>query len=179
MTVISSANLKYYYSQGGGSSDGGATGNAAGSLGGYRSSTVVTGSVNQIFGDVSGDDAAAGKVYYRCIFVRNEDANAGGWINPYAWIDEQVTPTDANDVIAIGLDPAGKSTEAAIIANENAAPAGVSFTTPLTKAGGLALPTSPYAQNAYIAIWIRRTIGAGASAAGPAASIRVEGDSGA
>jgi hypothetical protein len=140
VSVINPANLKFYYSQGGGSSDGGAAGTAAGSLGGYRSSTQVTGSVDQIFADVSGDDAAAGKDYYRCIFVRNEDASPGGWLNPTLWIDEQVSPSDANDVIAVGLDPAGKNAEAAVIANEHTPPAGVSFTTPLTKATGLALP---------------------------------------
>jgi hypothetical protein len=174
MTVISTSNLKYYWS--GGSADGVGTGTAAISLGSFRSATVVTGSVDQIFADVSGDDAASGKIYYKCIYIRNEDANAGGWITPVCWIDEQVTPTDANDVIAIGLGPT-KNATAVTIANQNTAPSGVSFTTPITKGTGLALPGAPYAQNDKIDIWIRLTIAAGCAAANPAASIRVEGDS--
>ncbi len=72
--AIVEGDLKFYYTQGvGGSSDGGATGTAAGSLGGYRSSTEVieTADVTNIFEDVSGADALAGETFYKCVCVRN------------------------------------------------------------------------------------------------------------
>lgn len=163
---ISNANLKYYLSGGGGNADPNA------SLGGARSSTLAT---SALFDTVTGDESAAGDTEYRCVYFRNEDADADGLISPVAWILSN-TPS-ADTTIAIGLDPAGKGGTATTAANENTAPAGVSFTSPATKAAGLSLPSTPYAQNEFIAIWIRRTVTAGAaSAASDPATIRVEGD---
>jgi hypothetical protein len=166
---IAGASLKYYLSGGAGNADP----NAA--LGGVRSTTLVGAGLNNLFDDVTGDEAAAGVVEYLCIFFRNEDANANGLIGPVAWIDVQ---SEALDTVSIGIDPAGKNAAAAVIANEAAAPAGVAFTTPITKGTGLALPGAPYAQNDFVAIWVRRTVGAGAASINPdTASVRVEGDS--
>jgi hypothetical protein len=175
MAVISAANLKYYWS--GGSADGVGVGSAAISLGSFRSATEVSGAINQIFDDISGDEAAAGHTEYRCIYFRNEDANAGGLISPVVWIDGQAAD---GETIAIGIDPAGKNATAATISPDTNPPAGVSFTSPITKATGLALPTGPYAQNDRVPIWIRRvTPGSQAASNSVSASIRVEGDSGA
>lgn len=166
---ILSANLKYYLSGGAGNADPNA------SLGGVRSATAVGGGTDNLFGDVTGDQAAAGYTAYRCIYFRNEDANANGLILPLTWIDLQ---SEALDTISIGLDPVGKNGAATTIANETVAPAGVVFTTPLTKLAGLSLVTPPYAQNDFIAVWIKRVTGAGAASINPdQASIRVEGDS--
>lgn len=166
---ITAANLKYYLSGGAGNVDPNA------SLGGVRSTTLVGAGVDNLFADVTGDQAAAGITTYRCIYFRNEDANANGLIGPVAWIDVQ---SEALDTISIGIDPAGKNVAGTTIANETTAPAGVTFTTPTSKAAGLALPGTPYAQNDFVAIWIRRTTGAGAASINPdTASVRVEGDS--
>lgn len=164
---ISGANLKWYLSGGASNSDPNA------SLGGARSTTttVPTG----LFDAVSGGEASAGDIEYRCAYIRNEDADADGWISPVIWISSN-TPSSAT-TMAIGLDPAGKNATATTATNEDTAPAGVSFSEPASKAAGLALPSAPYAQNDFVAVWFRRTINAGAgSAASDAATIRVEGD---
>lgn len=163
---ISNANLKWYLSGGGSNTDP----NAA--LGGARSSTAASSS---LFDTVTGDESAAGDTEYRCIYFRNEDASSGGLINPVLWILSNTPSTDTT--IAIGLDPAGKGGTATTIANEDTAPASVSFSSPATKGAGVSLPSTPYAQNEFIAVWVRRTITAGAaSAASDPATLRVEGD---
>lgn len=168
MAVISAANLKFYLSGGAGNT------NPNLSIGGARSTTAVGAGLNNLFDDVTGDEAAAGVTNYRCEYFRNEDANTTGLISPVAWIDVQ---SETLDTVSIGLDPVGKNGVAATPADELTAPAGVTFTTPITKGTGLALPGAPYVQNDFIAIWIRRTTGAGASAINPdTASVRVEGD---
>jgi len=166
---ISNANLKWYLSGGAGNA------NPNASIGGVRSVTLVAGGLDNLFDDVTGDEVTAGDITYRCMFFRNEDANANGLINPVAWIDLQ---SEAGDVVAIGLDPAGKNAAAATPADEFTAPAGVAFTTPITKPTGLALPGTPYVQNDFMAVWVRRTVTAGVPASNPndQASVRVEGD---
>lgn len=164
---VSGANLKWYLSGGTGNSD------PAAALGGARSTAteVPTG----LFDTVTGAESAAGDIEYRCIYWRNEDSDADGVIDPKVFIQSN-TPS-ADTTIAIGVDPAGKNASATTIANESAAPAGVTFSSPTDYAGGIALPSGPYVQNDFIAIWVRRTVDAGAaSAASDAATIRVQGD---
>lgn len=160
------ANLKMYLSGGAANAD------PAASLGGARSSVALP---TGLFDAVTGDEAAAGDVEYRCVYFRNEDADATGLIAPFLWITSN-TPS-ADSTIAIGLDPAGKNGTATTVVDESTAPAGVTFSAPSSKATGLALPSAPYGQNAFVAIWVRRTINAGAAAAASdPASFRVEGD---
>jgi len=168
---VSSANMKLYLSGGAANADP----NAA--LGGARSTTLVGAGLNNIFDDVTGDEAATGDTEYRCIYFRNEDANASGLLAPLRyWIDQLTSNT--GDEIDLGIDPAGKNGVATTIANENVAPVGVSFSRPTTKAAGLDLPGTPYVQNDQVAVWIRRTVTAGASTdPNDTASIRIEGDS--
>lgn len=167
--AINAANLKWYLSGGASNTD------PDQSLGGARStSTVVPTSLNGLFNLVTGDEAAAGKTVYRCVFFRNEDSDADGFIAGVLWL---VDNTDASDTTyEIGLDPAGKNAAAATIANEATAPAGVSFSAPASKGAGLSLP-STFAQNDYIGVWIKQIINAGAaSAASDSATLRMEGD---
>lgn len=162
---ISNANLKWYLSGGGANADP----NAA--LGGARSS-VQAGS--SLFDTVTGDESAAGDTEYRCVYFRNEDSDSDGLISGILWILSNTPSTDTT--IAVGLDPAGKNATATTVANENTAPAGVSFSSPATKGAGIALG-STFAQNDFIGVWVRRTVTAGAaSAASDPATLRVEGD---
>lgn len=164
---ITNTNLKYYLSGGAGNSDQNA------SLGGARSTGTTA--TSALFDAVSGAESSAGDTEYRCVYFRNEDADADGLIDPVLWV--QANTPSADTTMAIGLDPAGKNGTATTIATENDAPAGVSFTTPVTKGTGLALPSAPYAQNDFIAFWVRRTVSAAASAtASDTATFRVEGD---
>lgn len=163
---ISNANLKWYLSGGGSNTV------PIASLGGARSSTIAG---SDLFDTVTGDESAAGDTEYRCVYFRNEDSDSDGLINPMVWILSN-TPS-ADTTIAIGVDPAGKNGTGTTVVNENTAPAGVSFSSPASKGAGLALPGTPYAQNEYVAVWLRRTVNAGAAAAASdPATIRVEGD---
>ena len=166
---VSSANLKFYLSGGSGNT------NPNASLGGARSTTLVATSLNNLFDDVTGSESTAGTSEFRCLYFRNEDADADGLILPTVWFTSN-TPS-AGTVMSMGLDPAGKNGTATTIANELAVPAGVTFSTPSTKGAGLLLPSGPYMQNDYVAIWLRRVVSPGTSSASTDPStIRVEGD---
>jgi len=163
---ISNANLKWYLSGGGSNTDPNA------SIGGARSSTQAG---SNLFDTVTGDESAAGDTEYRLVYFRNEDSDSDGLISPVAWVLSN-TPS-ADTTIAIGMAAAGKNSTESAVANENTAPAGVSFSSPASKGAGIALPSAPYAQNDYVGVWFRRTVTAGAaSAASDPATVRVEGD---
>jgi hypothetical protein len=166
---IAGSNLKWYLSGGGSNTD------PTASLGGAISTTAVSSSLNGLFVRVSGALAASGETNYRCIYFQNIDADANGLITPYLWISSQTSSADTS--LEIGLDPAGKNGTATTIANENSAPAGVTFSAPSSFAGGIALPTDPYAQNDYVAVWIKRIVNAGAASdASDATQLSVQGD---
>lgn len=151
----------------------------ADSLGKYVATTVMdlVATLNNLFDDVAGDEAAAGDVEYRCIFILNNHASLvlqGAKV----WLSDEVAGGAA---VAIGLDPAGvtakgsASAQAAEIATESDAPAGVSFSSPTDKASGLSI--GDIAAGSVAAIWVRRTVAALTSAqSNDGATLRVEGD---
>src|SRR5215207_649976 len=103
------------------------------SLGGVMSSTAwAGGTLHDLFDVVSGDENAASENEYRCVFVRNNNGSLTWGPNIKAWLSA-VTAAGAD--IAIGLDPAGVGNGATTgvpttVANEDTAPAGVTFTSP-------------------------------------------------
>lgn len=172
MAAINPANLKYYLSGGVANADPNL------SLGGVRSATLVGAGLDNLFDDVLASEAVAGDIEYRCIYFRNEDANVSGLLAPVqAWINQQTTAS--GDDIEIGICTA--KGDAATVANENTSPVlgtlvGGAFSAPLTKAAGIACP-APLMQNEYIAVWIKRTVTAGAASdANDQCSVSVEGD---
>lgn len=173
---IASSDIKYRLS------GGAANTTPASSLGGALSTAgggVITDNVaNNLWDDVSGDEAAAGDIEYRGIYVRNEHGTLtlqGAVI----WFDGSggTAPSNASRNFDMAIAAEAVSTAMATIANESTAPATVSFTRPTTKAGGLQLNGGTgLAANAYRGVWVRRTILAGATAANDNVSVRVEGD---
>ena len=164
---IEAADIKFFLSGGGANSDPNA------SLGGARSSTAIAAAtLHNLFDIVSSAEAAAGMVDYRCFYVLNDHASLT-LQSAVTWIQTQAA--NANVAVAIGLDPAGVNGTATTIANESTAPAGVAFTTPTTEGGGLSIGNVPFGQ--HQAIWVRRTVTAGAPADDlDSAVIRVKGD---
>ncbi|MDB6026307.1 MAG: hypothetical protein JWM68_2530 [Verrucomicrobiales bacterium] len=137
-----------------------AQGNPNLSLGKYISTTQWTGgSLHDLFDVITGDENAASTVDYRCVFLRNAHVSLAALAPFAAWLASEV---GGGASLAIGVDPAGASpigqagAQAAIIANENTAPAGVTFTAPTTKSTGISLP-APMAAGNCVAVWIRRT----------------------
>lgn len=138
-------------------------GTPATSLGDQVSTTAITtATLNNLFDDVSGAEAAAGDIEYRCIFVLN---NHGSLTLQGAKVGI-TSQTAGGGTIDFGLDPAAVSAkglgsaQAATIANESSAPAGVSF-------AGTEQTIGDLAPGQVKGIWLRRTVTAGAGALNP------------
>lgn len=134
-----------------------ASGNA--SIGGAKSSVAFPSTIDGLFDAVSAAEALAGRIEYRCFYLHNANA-ADAMIAARVWISTQ-TPL-AGTVLAIGLGAAALNGTETAIANETTAPAGVTFSEPADAASGIALGNIPAGQ--HRAIWLRRTVNAGAGA---------------
>lgn len=139
----------------------GGAANASGdaSLGGAISANAVSSSTNALFDYVSGDESAAGDVEYRCIYVRNAHATLTLY-GAKVWVPTN-TPSADTDV-AIGLGTSAIDGTEQTIADESAAPVGVAFSAAANE--GAALAIGDLAPGQHKAIWIRRTVTAGAAA---------------
>lgn len=148
-------------------------GTAATSLGDQVSTTAITDNAfGNIFPDSPSEEATAGVVRYRCIFILNNHATltlTGTEVS----IQSQ---TAGGATIAIGVDttPASAkgsaSAQALTVANELAAPAGVTFGTGPFSLGDLA-------PGQVRAVWIRQTVPAGAtSSADDTFTLLIDGD---
>jgi len=139
----------------------------ASSLGGAKSTQPAP---SALFDSVSGAEAAAGDVEYRCIYVHNASAT-DPLTNAVLWLAAN-TPSASTD-IAVGLGASAMNGTEQTVADESAAPAGVTFSAAATKAAGIALGSVPVGQ--HRAVWVRRTVTAGAASAGSdGATFRVE-----
>ena len=139
------------------------------SLGGVMSTSTTVGT--NIFDNVTGDEATAGDVEYRGVYVLNNGTvdlqSAKVWV--------QANTPDADTDIAMALSAEGFNATMATIANENTTPATVTFTSPSTKATGLSIGTLAVGQR--YGVWIRRTVTAAAAAYNnDTFTLRAEGD---
>lgn len=157
--AIVAKDVKFYLS--GGASNA----NPKAALGGVISShdDLALDIVGALFDDVTSAEATAGTTEYRCYYVKNTSASS--WYSVEVWI--QADTSSASTSLAIGLDPVGNGDGvstgvATTIANETTAPSGVSFTSP-TGSPGLSVGT--LAAGEVRAVWVRRTVNAGAAAA--------------
>ena len=154
--TIDLANIKYYLS--GGASNN----NPALSIGGAKSSVAVSATaLGNLFGPVTGDEAAAGVTRYRLVYLQNDDADASGLLAPAVlWWS---TSPAAGQTIAMGLAAAGKNAEETAISTEHTAPADVTFASPVSKATGVSLTGTPYTEGHYIGVWLRVVTSVGAT----------------
>ena len=156
-------------------SGGSANTTPAASLGGARSTAggtgiITSGSANNLWDDVTGQESNDGDVEYRGIYVLN---NHGSLTLQSAsvWIDSLTTSASTEFDLALAGEGLNGTMET--IANEGVAPAGETFTRPVAK-GSMSLGNIPNGQ--HYGIWIRRTVTALATAVNDTGSIRVEGD---
>lgn len=177
---IANTDIKFKYATAVGSAGNSGAGSANSSLGKYISTTEITDStLNALFDDVSGTENAALDTEYRCVFVHNAHATLT-LVAPILWVPSQVA--DGCN-ITVGLDPtapsviASATAQAVVSATEQDAPAGVVFSLPPDKAGGLALASIPAGQCA--AFWVRRVASNSDAMNGDGFSFRLEGDTGA
>jgi hypothetical protein len=139
----------------------GGAGNAVGnaSLGGAKSSTAAGTGLEALFDAVASAEASAGDTEYRCVYLHN--ANVSSQMEPaIVWVSAN-TP-NANTVIEIGLGTSAVNGTEQTIANENTAPSGVSFSAAANEGAAVNLGNIPAGQ--HRALWIRRTVTAGAPA---------------
>jgi hypothetical protein len=152
--AITASDLKIRYSGGAANSD------QTLSIGGTKSSVEPTdNSLNNIFSDSLGDESSAGSTKYRMVYLHNGHATLTAQ-NVRIYISTNSTSTDTT--WAIGLAAAGLNGTETAVANEDTAPAAVSFTSPSTYATGLAPANIPAGQ--HFGVWYRRTSTAGALA---------------
>lgn len=161
--AIESTDIVYRYSVAAAAGDTTA-GTPATSLGDQVSTTaIVTATMNNIFDDVSGAEAAAGDVEYRCVFVLNNHASLT-LTSAVVAMDSQTAGGGllalATDNVAVSAKTSG-SAQAAVVADENSAPAGVSAF------GNGPLALGDIGPGQVKGIWLRRTVTAGAGALNP------------
>jgi hypothetical protein len=131
-------------------SGGAANTNVSASLGGAKSSNAAPAGR---FGTISGAEAAAGVVKYRCTYVQN---GHGTLTAIGAAVAVQAETPDSGTTVAVGVGAAAVNAAETAVANETTAPAGVTFGT------STALGDIPAGQ--YRAVWERLTVTAGAAA---------------
>jgi hypothetical protein len=149
-------------------------GTPATSLGDQVATTAITtAQLNNLFDDVSGAESAAGDIEYRCLFVLNNHATltlTNATIEVLSQTAGGGTVDIATDNIAVSAKGAA-TPQAATIANESTVPTGISA----WGAGPLALGDLGPGQ--VKAVWLRRTVTAGAGAVDPDGLVlRVNGD---
>lgn len=140
-------------------SGGAANTDPAASLGGDKSSTVASASVNGLFDAVSAAEAAAGDVEYRCVYVHNASAS-DTMTNLVAYV--QADTSSAQTALAIGVGASAVNGVETAVANESTAPGGVTFSAPTDAGSGVALGN--LAPGQHRALWLRWTVTAGAGA---------------
>lgn len=175
---VASSDVLLKYSTKVGAAGNANAGTAAGSLGKYISTTQITdATLNNLFDDISGTENAASTVDYRCIFVHNAHGSIQ-WQSVVAYLLSEVAG-GAN--IAIGVDPTAATVigsapvQAVEVANETTAPAGVSFSSPVTSGTGIALGNIDAGK--CRAIWIRRTATVSAALNNDGVTLRFQGNS--
>ena len=159
---IISTDIKYRLSGGAANTD------PALSLGGAKSSTDAG---SNLLDTVSSVEAAAGDVEYRCEYVHN---NHGTLTLEGAKLWVQANTPSADTTIEVGLGTSAVNATEQTVANEGVAPSGVTFSAAADEAGAISLGDIPAGQ--HRAVWIKRTITAGAAASSDTATLRVKGD---
>jgi hypothetical protein len=169
MTIVNT-NLKWYYSGGASNS------NPSLSIGGAKSSIELSATaMNNLFDNVTGDEAAVGEDEYRLLYFQNVDTDVSGLLEPVVVWETSSPPSGI--VMEFGIADAGKNSAETAIADVYTAPAGVTFGVYDAKLTGLDLPDAPYMQNEYVGVWFHRHVSASTgSYAGDGFAWRVEGD---
>lgn len=176
--AITTAELIWRYSINTGPGLSTAQANPNDSIGGFISSTAwAGGTIHDLFDPISGDENAASTVDFRCVFFHNTNASLT-LSNVRLYMPAEVAG-GANAAVGIatqGVVTATSSTaQATRIANELTAPSpAVAFSSPTTKATGIAVPNIP--AGSCVGVWIRRSATNSAAINADGVTVRIEGD---
>lgn len=156
---IASGDIDYHLSGGAGNSDPNA------SLGGIISSTqIVDATLHNLFDLVSSSEASAGDTEYRCFYVKNNHGTLT-LQNAEVWIETNTPSTDTSVEIALAGEGVGDGSTTGVaetVANESTAPIGEVFSTAAGEGNALTIGNIPPGDAQ--AIWVKRIVGASASA---------------
>lgn len=148
--AILAENLQFFLTGGASNTD------PALSLGGVISSTQFTDvTLQNLFANVSPAEALAGSVKYRALSFKNTAAETA--YAAVVYISQETTSADTT--VAIAYDSTGTQS----VVNEDTAPTGLTFSTPLSLATGIAL--GDVAASGVRRVWFKRTVTAGAAQA--------------
>lgn len=163
---ITSTDIKFRLSGGGSNTDPNA------SLGGAKSSTEIGTGLHNLFDQVGSAETTSGDTEYRCFYVHNAHATLA-LENALIYIQSNTPSGDTSVEIAVG-SAAVNGTEQTV-ANESAAPTGVTFSSAANLGAALALGNIPAGQ--HRAVWVKRIVNAGAAAYNDdQVTLRVQGD---
>jgi hypothetical protein len=190
---VQSTDIKFYLT--GANSDGATQVDPNASLGNYRSASVITsGSINNLFDNISSSEADDGDIDYRCICVKNESAET--LFNVVSWIYAEVDPDSIQQFsFAVETPQTSNLTDgsAQTIIDEDTSPtvdttghngtgSGISaWSTATAKDDGVSPEQGSHDDDLdageVMFIWIKRAITAGAPArTNLSGTLRVEGD---
>lgn len=160
-----------------GTDNGNTHGSEVESLGGAIStSELVSAEVHGLFDAVPSAEALAGRVEYRLIYVKNDHSDLTLY-DAKVFMFENTT--SENSIIELGLDPVAGNGDDSVIELDDEADStdklsAVVFGAHSTFDSGLDIGN--LAAGSKRAVWVRRTIEAGATAASELATIAVRGD---
>jgi hypothetical protein len=148
-------------------------------LGKYvTTSNWAGGGTNDLFADISGAENAASQVDYAGLGIYNSNG-ANNAQNTSAYLSSEVA---GGASIAIGVDTTAQSAvgsasaQLLTIANRTTAPAGVTFSSPTTAAGGVAMGTINFGN--VRGLWVRRTAANSAALSNDGVTLAVSVDTG-
>lgn len=116
----------------------------------YTDSITIANSINALAEDFSKAEAAAGDTDYHCFYVKNNSAFTIASMK--LWINAETQGADTLSLWAA----AAKNTTAEVIANENTAPAGSTFTAPNNEISGIELGQLNAGDTYYV--WMKRVL---------------------
>jgi hypothetical protein len=162
MPIVAS-DIKFYLSGGASNSD------PLLSLGGIISSTQAG---TNIFANVSSSDAASGKTYYRCIYIKNTHATLA-LESAKVWF--QANTPSTTTAVSMALAGEGLNATAETVVDQFTAPVGETFSAPSSSGTSLSLTNVPAGQ--YYAVWLKLVVDASSPAyANDGFTLRVLGD---
>ncbi|MCP4607752.1 MAG: hypothetical protein GY845_03405 [Planctomycetes bacterium] len=192
--AITESDIKLHLT--GAASDGGTQTDPNSSFGNYKSSTaIINDSDENLFDDVSGDEASTGDTEYRCYCIRNEHGSLD-FTDAKIYLSDAVIGGTNSVEFAVEVPATANLTDgnAQTIANESTPPASINTTnhngvgsgisawsTATTKSTGIALSLGAHdadlGVNEVVFVWVKRIIAAGAAAASAVAmAITIEGE---
>lgn len=128
-------------------------------LGGPPGATITD--PRSVFDDVLSSEAASGDIEYRLMYLRNAHT-VQTLASTVVWISSQTTSPSTD--LAIGVATEASNTNVGATADEQTAPAGVTFGAPSSNGSGFSMGSIPAGE--FKGLWLRRTVTTGAASTG-------------